>query len=201
MADLLWDELPQRWEGRPVRADFRPMCWMISQILRGAPDKDPLGFLRELCRRFYCVPVADADLPQAWAAVQRFYAGGTPSGTSSAGADSDSSSELALDYQCDAPYIVAAFQKAYGIDLTKEKVHWWRFRALLTGILAQPDEYLLARIVHYRITDPTDLPENERERCQRIRQHYALPPELRGGAARAVTVAEHDAAFFARFRR
>lgn len=34
-----------------------------------------------------------------------------------------------------------------------------------------------------------------------LKERFALPPELRGGAAVAQTVAEHDAAFLARFRR
>ena len=39
-----------------------------------------------------------------------------------------------LDYRCDADYIVGAFQQAYGIDLTADKVHWWRFKALLHAL-------------------------------------------------------------------
>ena len=38
-------------------------------------------------------------------------------------------------------------------------------------------------------------------RSSDLQERFALPAELRGGAARVVSVEEHDAAFLARFRR
>ena len=40
-----------------------------------------------------------------------------------------------------------------------------------------------------------------REHYAALKERFALPASLRGGAAVAQTVAEHDAAFLARFRR
>lgn len=46
------------------------------------------------------------------------------------------STARAYDYVEDGEYIVAAFQQAYGIDLTDEslKMHWHRFLALFRGL-------------------------------------------------------------------
>lgn len=53
----------------------------------------------------------------------------------------------ALDYVLDGDYIVAAFQQAYGIDLTSCEMHWHLFKALMAGL---PDSTKLAQIMGYR---------------------------------------------------
>lgn len=59
------------------------------------------------------------------------------------------SSDRIIDIVVDGDYIVAAFQQAYGIDLTdpKTELHWQRFIALLRGI---PDSTMLGHIMQWR---------------------------------------------------
>lgn len=52
-----------------------------------------------------------------------------------------------------------------------------------------------------RSADIADYEGSMLEHYAELKERFALPPELRGGAAVAQTVAEHDAAFLARFRR
>ena len=96
-----------------------------------------------------------------------------------------------------AGYIVAAFQQAYGIDLTREKLHWFRFRALFAAL---PEETLMAKIMSWRTMDLSEYEGSMRAHYADLQERFALPAELRGGAARVVSVEEHDAAFLARFR-
>lgn len=62
-------------------------------------------------------------------------------------APSNDSVEKLFDFIMDGDYIVAAFQQAYGIDLTSEEMHWHRFLALFKGL---PDEVKLSKIMSYR---------------------------------------------------
>ena len=39
-----------------------------------------------------------------------------------------------LSYEYDDEYIYGAFLEKYGIDLTTDKVHWWKFKALLKSL-------------------------------------------------------------------
>ena len=39
-----------------------------------------------------------------------------------------------LSYEYDDEYIYGAFLEKYHIDLTKDKVHWWKFKALLKSL-------------------------------------------------------------------
>lgn len=196
MADLLCEALPTVWAGRPIDPDFRHMIRLSNAYARKEPDKDPLGFAQEMCGRFYCDPVPANALSDAWKALVEFYLAAEP--PRPGGKESRRPEERAFDYCCDAPYLVAAFQQLYSIDLTSETLHWWRFRALLEGLLGE--ECLFSRIVGWRTADLAELPEHERPYTERMRQRFALPEELRGGVAHAVTLAEHEAAFLARFR-
>lgn len=202
MPDLLLDALPTRWAGRRIDPDFRHMVWLANAYARREPEAEPLRFAREAVARFYTAPedlLADPTrMADAYRHLLEFYLGNdavTPeksSGSASVGAGP------AYDYHYDAPYIVAAFQQAYGIDLTCEQVHWWRFRALLRGL---PEDCLFCRILHWRTADLTDMTPEQRRFYEDKRQIFTLPPELKGGAARAVSVAEHEAAFLARFQQ
>ena len=202
MADLLLDELPTRWAGREIYPDFKPMVWLANAYARGVPEKDPLPFAQQAVLRFYKQPsdllVSPARTADAYKHLLEFFLDGEMAATPATAADSaDGPGERSYDYFCDAPYIVAAFQQTYGIDLTTEPIHWWRFKALMNGL---PSECLFCRIVHWRTADLTELSPGERRFYEEMREKFALPPEVKGGAARAVSVADHDAAFLARFR-
>lgn len=197
MYDLLLDELPTQLDGYEIDPDFRPMCWMANQILRGSlsPDKDPAAFIRQLCARFFRQRIPEYDLPRALHTALRFYAGpATPkSEQDGTGRSGDS---ILFDYETDAPYIVAAFQQVYHIDLTAEKMHWWRFRALFNAL---PEDTKLAQIISVRRKDLSKVSDPEqRQQYEQLQEIYALPKNLKGGAPRIVSVADHDAAFLAR---
>ncbi len=68
------------------------------------------------------------------------------------------SKEQLFDFIDDGDYIVAAFQQAYGIDLTMCDMHWHRFLALFSGL---PDDTKMAKIIGYRCYDSTDKRKHE----------------------------------------
>ena len=151
-----------------------------------------------IMERFYREPVPKEQTPDAYARMVDFYrAGEQAAAGASDKPDSAPTSPPAFDYQCDAGYIVAAFQQAYSIDLTHERVHWFRFRALFAAL---PEETLMAKIMSWRTMDLSEYEGSMRAHYAELQERFALPPELRGGAARVVSVEEHDAAFLARFR-
>ena len=197
MADLLTAHLPDSWHGRRIDPDFRHMVRLSNAYSHGKLEKDPTEALR-IMKRFYREPVPHEQTPDAYSQMVDFYRAGEQA---AAGAASEPNSgpekPPAFDYQCDAGYIVAAFQQAYGIDLTREKVHWFRFRALFAAL---PEDTLMAKIMSWRTMDLTEYEGSMRDHYAELQERFALPPELRGGAARVVSVEEHDAAFLARFR-
>ena len=102
---------------------------------------------------------------------------------------------LCWTYRCDADYIVGAFQQAYGIDLTADKVHWWRFKALLHAL---PPETPLGKIVEIRGKDTSGMDRADRDYYETLKERFALPDGLRG-VKRSETLQEHEDAFLDRF--
>lgn len=196
MADLLLDELPTVWEGRAIDPDFRHMLWLSNRIQRRVEESATWDFLREAFGRFYREPPDNiSDLESAYQSLCRFYVG-VPSELGTGSGDEDGSGDLTYDFHCDAPYLVAAFQQAYGIDLTTTKLHWWRFKALFAAL---PENTRMFQIMSYRAVDLSRLEGAERERYARLKDIYALPAGLEGGK-RVRSVEDHNEAFLDRFR-
>ena len=85
--------------------------------------------------------------------------------------------ERIMDYAQDADLIRAAFQQAYGIDLYKEKMHWFRFSCLLACL---PDGTRYSDVLGIRarpIPEPTKYNADERqwliEAKARVRLHLS----------------------------
>ena len=197
MTDLLLDKLPCEWAGRPIDADFRPMVWLNGQALR-RPESEFAQLAQEAMQRFYRIPIPLAESEAAFKALMEFYTAGGREAPERSDCSSRHTDELALDYVIDAPVIVAAFQQAYGLDLTTQRVHWWRFKALLSSL---PEETLMAKIMGYRTMDLSKLDGEMRERYAELKEQFALPGNLRRGGRQIVTLQDRDAAFAARFRR
>lgn len=197
MSDLLTDALPTVWHGKRIDPDFRHMVRLSAAYNHGEVEADPVAFALQLCGQFYTGIYIPADLQALWQGVIDFYLAGEQGAEPAAKPASGPDTGPVFDYRCDAPYIVAAFQQAYGIDLTREKLHWFRFRALFAAL---PEDTLMAKIMGWRSADLADYEGSMREHYAALKERFALPASLRGGAAVAQTVAEHDAAFLARFR-
>ena len=200
MSDLLLDELPTRWHGHEIIPDFRPMVWLVNTYVRGQTGDDPIGFAVSALWRFYKDPHCFLNDPQkiidAYGYMIEFYKAEKKAAESAATESSTApSSGLAFDYQCDAGYIVAAFQQAYGIDLAADKVHWWRFKALLHAL---PPETPLGKIVEIRGKDTSGMDRADRDYYETLKERFALPDGLKG-VKRSETLQEHEDAFLARF--
>ncbi len=72
----------------------------------------------------------------------------------------------------DFGYIWGAFLSEFGIDLTKTKLHWWKFRALLDCL---SEKTLFMKIVGYRTTDISQIKDKETRRFyERMRKLYKI---------------------------
>ena len=184
-----FEQLPDTVEvgGARVRIDpdFRIGVAIETEMLTDAPDVDGL-----LCA-FYPDGVPQ-DVEAAADRMIWFYAH-----TDEAGQDDETpsgSSARWYDFTQDADALLASFQQAYGIDLERDSLHWWKFRRLLFGL---PPETPFMQRVHYRVADLDKLPKEQRRHYRKMRRLYALRQPER----RKMTAAERDAAMKARVQR
>lgn len=78
---------------------------------------------------------------------------------------------VAFDLVKDSEYIFSAFKGAYGIDLTEEKMHWWKFKALFKAL---PEDCQMCKIMMYRTVDLKDVPKSQKPFYKRMKERYAL---------------------------
>ena len=82
-----------------------------------------------------------------------------------------------MDYIEDIDYIEASFMSDYHIDLSKEKMHWWKFTKLINGL--SNSEFgnccVLNRIRNLRNYDVKDIKDaKEREKILKAKDEVAL---------------------------
>lgn len=183
--NLLIDELPQDAGGLQINTSFR-VGILLEQLLQDESVSDEQTVDLALGLLF---PHGYSNREQAWHVLLWFFRCGKP--VSHSGGTQTAHSSKAYDFDEDASLIVAAFQQAYGIDLTTEDLHWWRFRALFDGL---PGNCRICKIMGYRTADTTDMPESAKSFYSKMKARYAL----QSPKARPYTAAERDAALKAK---
>lgn len=160
MIDLRFPELPCRVEvgGRTYRLDTSFRTW--------------IEFGRMLEERRAWPGVFADDVPEGdWLpAVMEFFKSenpcphGVPSQT-----------ERALDLIADGDMVVAAFQQAYGIDLTVGDMHWHRFKALLANL---PESTKLSKVMGYRTYRTPAKGDTNDAAMRRMKRMWSLPEKV-----------------------
>lgn len=150
----------------PIRTDFR--VWlMLEQLL--ADDELTQIERVALALNLVYIDKSYQDTTEAVNALIWFYRGGNPEDKRLTKIAEKKPPKKIYDIDQDAEYIFAAFWQTYKIDLTVERLHWWKFRALLHGL---PEECLFSKIMGYRATNLGQI--KDKETRARIGQKQAL---------------------------
>ena len=89
----------------------------------------------------------------------------------------DNNTEIDMDFSEDMDYIEASFMSDYRIDLTTEKMHWWKFYNLLEGLSNSElgNCCVLNRVRNLRTFDLSQIKDSkERERLAKAKEMVAL---------------------------
>lgn len=76
------------------------------------------------------------------------------------------SNKQIYSYEYDDEYIYGAFYEQYTIDLAYDKVHWWKFKALLKSL---KDDTEFVKIKGYRVYEGKD------ENMLELKKYWELP--------------------------
>lgn len=156
------------FEGKtyPIDADFRNV--LRSQDILANEDFLPFIRVEKALRCFTGAPLPDDRkglLDAIFRAVLR-------------DEKLKSDGPASLSFSVDADRIIAAFWQAYGIDLTKERLHWWVFVALLANI---PEDTRLMQVVNLRLR-PVPAPNKHNKELRaallRAKASVALRPTI-----------------------
>lgn len=80
-----------------------------------------------------------------------------------------------IDFDKDSSYIFSAFYAQYGIDLSVENMHYYKFRALLSGLCG---DHMLLKIINIRSMDLSEIKDTEmRKRYATLKNMFKLENE------------------------
>lgn len=143
----------------PIQTDFRVGLILWEEARAQTLTLARLGGL-------YFPEDVPEDLEEAAEGVRRFFLRrDEPAGEGGSG-------PIPYDFRLDRDRILAGFQEHYGLDLTDPglSLHWWRFMALLEGLLG-PDLGTLADI---RTRDLRGMDPAARQEFLRLRRSFAI---------------------------
>lgn len=158
-------------DGKPYRinTDFRAGIAYSSALLSGTPL--PAG---QLVRLFF--PDEQPAEAAALAAISEFIRCGAPAPEEQEAADAANTQPAPYSFLTDSAALQAEFQRVYGIDLFSAKLHWWRFMALLRGLIS----HSFSERVKYRVAELDQIKdETTRRHWRHMKQLYALDPQGR----------------------
>jgi hypothetical protein len=83
------------------------------------------------------------------------------------------SQKVVFDFEQDGGLIYVSFMQEYGIDLRKEKMHWYAFKALFDGL---GEETVLRRVIEFRKMKPKDMPRERRIELMELQKELSIAP-------------------------
>lgn len=178
--NILMDDLPYTVTVAgaeiPIVTDYRTGI-LFEQTLTDPimPDEEKLDTVLKLYYGNDIFPLLSNmnTVQEALDGIMWFYRCGADESAVSDTGDSSSGKEPPFSYEHDAAYIYAAFKEAYNVDLTKNRLHWWQFRALFLGL---PEKVLFCKIMGYRTMEiPAKMPKAQKRFYQRMKRIYRLP--------------------------
>ncbi len=178
--NILMDDLPCTFTvsgvDLPLSTDYR-IGILFEQLLGdpAMPDDEKLLTILTLYYGDAVIPIlSDMNMVrEALDGIMWFYRCGVDETAGSETEEDASGEDPPFSYEHDAGYIYAAFMEAYGIDLTKNRLHWWQFRALFLGL---PETVLFCRIMGYRTMEiPAKMPKEKKKFYQRMKRIYKIP--------------------------
>lgn len=145
----------------PVETDFR--AWIRFQGILLSDDTNDVK-ADKVCQLMESMQIPTTK--ECLDSMLAFYAGASTENKTGSGGNVQ-----AYDFERDSEYIFSAFLDSYGIDLTTERLHWWRFKALFKSL---PEDCQMCKIMMYRTIDLKKVPKDHRKFYREMKARYAL---------------------------
>lgn len=172
--NLILDRLPNITpNGLKIRTDFRESIkFELLMQNSNIEEKDKVTLALNLY--FYDINIKnEEELKKSVNDILWFYRCGKEETTSQGKETKKETSKRIYSYEFDAEYIYSAFMEQYKIDLNKEYLHWWKFKALFNSL---NEEVLFSKIMSYRAMDLLKIKDKDMKKYyKKMKKIYALP--------------------------
>ena len=160
MYNAMLDRLPEDYNGWLIRTDYRigvqiQLC--ISDPELSDNDKTAIA-LNLLYGR------GMPDLQTAIDGLSWFLSCGNPS------IDDMAAEKPVFSFEQDSARLVSAFKKVFGIDISRERLHWFEFVPMLGDLSGTA----FTSVIDIRTTDPSEVDKKKRAEFLKMRRRFAL---------------------------
>lgn len=162
MYNAMLDRLPEDYNGWLIRTDYR------------------IGVQIQLC-------ISDPELndsEKTWTALSLLYGNGIPDlktaldglswflscGEPSSPQDDGGSEAPLYSFEKDAGRIVSGFRKTFGIDISREKLHWFEFISMMGDL----KDTAFTSVIDIRSTDASEVDRKKQAEFIRMKKRFAL---------------------------
>ena len=163
MFNILLDRLPEDYQGYLIRTDYR----IGIQISEALAD-DELSPYERLAAAFGLLyGTGLPDLEMALEGLKWFMrCGGDPPEE-----ESQDNGVAYYSFERDASRLYSGFRRMYGIDLDRERLHWFRFLPMMADL----GDCAFTQVVGYRSTDTSGMDAKTRAAYGVLKHRFALP--------------------------
>lgn len=166
MYNALLDRLPEDYKGWLIRTDYR--IGVQIQLCLSDPELSEYEKTASALSLLYGKGVPD-DLQTAIEGLTWFMSCGNPPAE---GQDSGNEPELySFDY--DAARLASGFRKIFGLDITRERLHWFQF----VPMLGELSETAFSNVIEIRQTPVSDIDRKKQAEFMRMKKRFALPSQ------------------------
>lgn len=148
-----------------INTDFK--VWLKFADLMSNAERSPQDIVEIFKLIFYELP---PNFNDAIIGMINFYSGNDKGKKED---KNNTNTKIIFDFAYDADMIFSAFMQQYKIDLTNAEMHWWKFKALFSGL---SDETQFIKAVQYRGMDLSKIKDKEQKRFYKnMKKIYKLP--------------------------
>ncbi|MBQ8171768.1 MAG: hypothetical protein IJZ95_07270 [Oscillospiraceae bacterium] len=165
--NIMLDGLPTEYEGYLIRTDFR-IGMQISEVLNDVNLAEPEKMYKAY-ELLYGSGVP-SDRETAIGGLQWFMRGGEEENDNS---HSDGKPPV-FDFEQDNRLVYSAFRARFGIDLTRERLHWFAFLAMLSDL----GGCSLSEVMSIRSTDLSKLSGEQQKHYAELKERYKIQQPL-----------------------
>ena len=166
MFNIILDGFPDEYEGYLIRTDFR-IGIQIAEAFNDGNLAEPEKMMTAM-RLLYGAGMP-SDLQLAEEGLKWFMSAGQPSDE-----NVPDGKPPTFDYEQDNRFVYSAFRARYGVDLTRERLHWFAFLAMLGDL----GECLLSDIMGIRGTNLSKLSDEQRRFYAELQAKYRIKPQM-----------------------
>lgn len=161
MHNAMLDRLPEDYQGWLIRTDYR--IGVQIQLCVSDPELSDSEKTATALSLLYGNGIP--DLQTAVDGLSWFMSGGNPE----KGGEPDNEPPV-YSFDQDAGRIVSAFRKVFGIDISRERLHWFEFLNMMGDLSGTA----FTGVIDIRTTDPSDVDKKRRAEFIRMKNRFAL---------------------------